>query len=218
MFAASLHTAASLGVSMLAMFHRMLGARFYATYGRTADTNGKSDPTRLSPGDMVRCRHECPLEEYFASVYEPDCDYITRTREPNPPGSGVTHLAMGRRLAADLLTIQSSSSGNPQCSVSVNPPASRVVDIPPIFPRRSGERAFSRPPCLFLEILSRDRMSPHRSTITGYLSRWLSDCGCSIRRPGRRIPQHRPKIALRSNRRVATENSGSRVAPRSNVA
>lgn len=112
-----------------------------------------------------------PVEEYLASSYEPDCDYIDgRLEERNVGEWG--HASLQLKVGSFLLT----QYGNlgihvaVEARIRVKAGRFRIPDIC-VFLSDPGERVPSQPPFLCIEILSpEDRMSRVEIRINDYLA------------------------------------------------
>jgi Uma2 family endonuclease len=110
------------------------------------------------------------VEEYRATVYEPDCDYVDGKLEERNVGEK-KHSRLQMKIAAWLYSHYEASGFVvfPEMRVQVKPGRYRVPDIcvtigdPP-------EDVFTTPPFLCVEILSpEDRMSRVETRINDYL-------------------------------------------------
>jgi Uma2 family endonuclease len=119
-----------------------------------------------------------PVEEYLASSYEPDCDYVDGHIEERNVGER-THSRLQGRLIVFLGQI-SGIEILPEMRVQVKPNRFRVPDIC-VVTESSDEEVLTRPPFLCIEILSpEDRMSRMEQRIQDYLEMgvpyvWLVD-------------------------------------------
>ena len=110
------------------------------------------------------------VEEYLASSYEPDCDYVDGRIEERIVGEW-THSKLQAKLAAHFLT-QYAEAGiqvATEIRVQVKPDRYRVPDVCIVL-GDPGEEILTKPPFLCIEILSpEDRMSRIEQRISDYL-------------------------------------------------
>jgi Uma2 family endonuclease len=109
------------------------------------------------------------VEEYLASSYEPDCDYVDGHIEERNLGERPHSRLQGRLLVA--LSGQASAGTEilPEVRVQVKPSRFRVPDIC-IAVDDSDEPILTKPPFLCVEVLSpEDRVSRIETRIQDYL-------------------------------------------------
>jgi Uma2 family endonuclease len=109
------------------------------------------------------------VEEYLASSYEPDCDYVDGHVEERNLGERV-HGRLQLRVAL-MLNGQAPQNAEvlPEVRVQVKPSRFRVPDIC-IAVDDSDEPILTKPPFLCIEVLSpEDRMSRIEARIQDYL-------------------------------------------------
>ena len=109
------------------------------------------------------------VEEYLASSYEPDCDYIDGAVEERNLGEG-THARLQLRIGAYLLSHYEHEGieVGTEWRVQVKPGRYRIPDVCVVLGH--GEEVLTRPPFLCIEILSpEDRMSRVQQRIRDYL-------------------------------------------------
>jgi Uma2 family endonuclease len=107
-------------------------------------------------------------EDYLASTYEPDCDFVDGHIEKRNVGE-VTHARLQARLSAYLLTHYEANGlvVMTEVRVQVRPGRFRVPDVC-VTVGEPGEEVLTKPPFICVEILSpEDRMSQIR--INDYL-------------------------------------------------
>jgi Uma2 family endonuclease len=112
-----------------------------------------------------------PVEEYLATSYRPDCDYVDGEIEERNLGEK-EHSILQRAFVFLFLTNQKSWSVEvfPELRVQVSPTRYRVPDITVVQTGVSWERILRKPALLFVEILSpEDRLSKVRERVDDYL-------------------------------------------------
>jgi Uma2 family endonuclease len=113
------------------------------------------------------------VEEYLASSYEPDCDYVDGHIEERNLGER-PHSRLQYRLGV-LLGAQAPPGTEvlPEVRVQVKPSRFRVPDI--CVAEESDEPILTKPPLLCIEVLSpEDRMSRIEARIQDYLEMGVS--------------------------------------------
>lgn len=111
------------------------------------------------------------VEDYLATAYEPDCDYVDGHIEERNKGE-VTHARLQARITAYLLTHYEVKGlvVMTEVRVQVRPGRFRVPDIC-LTVGEPGEEVLTRPPFVCIEILSpEDRMSRIEVRINDYLA------------------------------------------------
>src|ERR1700689_2926210 len=111
------------------------------------------------------------VEEYLASSFRPDCDYVDGHIEERNLGER-THSRIQGRLVI-CLGRQAETEGIevlPEVRVQVKPPRFRVPDVSVVL-GDPGEEILTKPPFLCIEILSpEDRMSRIKERVSEYLA------------------------------------------------
>jgi Uma2 family endonuclease len=111
------------------------------------------------------------VEDYLASAYEPDCDFVDGHIEERNVGE-VTHARLQARVTAYLLT-HFEAKGlvvMTEVRVQVRPARFRVPDVC-VTVGGPGEEVLTKPPFICVEILSpEDRMSRVEVRINDYLT------------------------------------------------
>jgi Uma2 family endonuclease len=111
------------------------------------------------------------VEDYLATAYEPDCDFVDGHIEERNVGE-VTHARLQARIAAYLLT-RCEVKGPvvmTEVRVQVRPGRFRVPDVC-VTGGEPGEEVLTQPPFICIEILSpEDRMSRVEVRINDYLA------------------------------------------------
>jgi Uma2 family endonuclease len=111
------------------------------------------------------------VEDYLASAYEPDCDFVDGHIEERNVGE-VTHARLQARLTAFLLT-QYEAKGlvvMTEVRVQVRAGSFRVPDVC-VTAGEPSEEVLTKPPFICIEILSpEDRMSRVEVRINDYLA------------------------------------------------
>jgi Uma2 family endonuclease len=120
---------------------------------------------------MSTTRTLISVEEYLASSYEPDCDYVDGHIEERNLGEW-NHSTLQARIASYFLTryerdgIQVAT----ELRVQVKATRFRIPDVCVLL-GNPGERILTKPPFLCIEILSpEDRMSRIEERINDYLA------------------------------------------------
>lgn len=112
-----------------------------------------------------------PVEEYLATSYRPDCDYVDGEIEERNLGEK-EHSILQQALVF-LFRLNRDAWGMevfPELRVQVKPTRYRVPDITVIQTGVSWERILRKPALLFVEILSpEDRLSKVRERVDDYL-------------------------------------------------
>src|SRR5258708_2548243 len=111
------------------------------------------------------------VEDYLASSYEPDCDYVDGHLEERNVGEW-NHSRLQGRVCAFLMARYEPDGVQvaPELRIRVKPGRFRVPDVC-VFLSDPGEQVPSRPPFICIEILSpEDRMSRVGVRINDYLS------------------------------------------------
>jgi Uma2 family endonuclease len=119
----------------------------------------------MSTGTMVS------LEEYLATAYEPDCDYVDGRLEERNAGEW-DHSCIQAKMAAFLISRYSSQGMRvaTELLIRVTPDRVRLPDLC-VFLTDPKQRVPSIPPFLCIEILSpEDRMSRIEMRINDYLA------------------------------------------------
>jgi Uma2 family endonuclease len=111
------------------------------------------------------------LDEYLATAYEPDCDYIDGSLEERNVGEWAHSLLQSRIAAYFMLRYRVSGyTALTELRIRVNPDKVRIPDLC-VFLNDPKQRVPSTPPFLCIEILSpEDRMSRLEARIADYLS------------------------------------------------
>jgi len=110
------------------------------------------------------------VEEYLASAYEPDCDYVDGRVEERNLGE-YSHSKLQARIVAYLMAHYERGGIEvlPEIRVQVQPTRFRVPDIC-LTLGDPGEQVLKSPPFLCIEILSpEDRMSRVETRINDFL-------------------------------------------------
>ena len=110
------------------------------------------------------------VEEYLASSYEPDCDYIDGQREERNLGE-TSHAGLQLKIRAYLLVHYGGELpyAATELRIRIRPLRFRIPDVC-AFLQVPTERVPSHPPFLCIEILSPDdRMSHVEARINDYL-------------------------------------------------
>ncbi|MBZ5673855.1 MAG: Uma2 family endonuclease [Acidobacteriia bacterium] len=111
------------------------------------------------------------VEDYLATAYEPDCDFVDGHIEERNVGE-VTHARLQARITAYLLTHYEAKGlvVMTEVRVQVRPGRFRVPDIC-LTVGEPGEEVLTKPPFVCIEILSpEDRMSRIEVRINDYLA------------------------------------------------
>jgi Uma2 family endonuclease len=111
------------------------------------------------------------VEDYLASSYEPDCDFVDGHIEERNVGE-VSHGMVQLRVGAYLLTHYGTGGAiaATECRIRVTTTRVRIPDVC-YFLRDPGERVPTKPPFICIEILSpEDRMSRVEVRINDYLA------------------------------------------------
>jgi Uma2 family endonuclease len=111
------------------------------------------------------------VEDYLASAYEPDCDFVDGHIEERNVGE-VTHARLQLRVGSYLLTRYEGIGvvAMTEVRVQVRPSRYRVPDIC-VTLSDPGEEVLTKPPFICVEILSpEDRMSRVQVRINDYLA------------------------------------------------
>jgi Uma2 family endonuclease len=109
------------------------------------------------------------VEEYLASSYRPDCDYVDGHIEVRNLGERAHSRLQGRLLLALAGQVPAGAEVLPEVRVQVKPSRFRVPDIC-IAVDGSDEPILTKPPFLCIEVLSpEDRMSPIKVRVNDYL-------------------------------------------------
>ena len=111
------------------------------------------------------------VEDYLATAYEPDCDYVDGHIEERNVGE-VTHARLQARITAYLLTHYEVKGlvVMTEVRVQVRTGRFRVPDVC-VTVGEPGEEVLTKPPFICLEILSpEDRMSRVEVRINDYLA------------------------------------------------
>jgi Uma2 family endonuclease len=111
------------------------------------------------------------VEDYLASAYEPDCDFVDGHIEERNVGE-VTHARLQLRIGAYLLARYESQGivGMTEVRVQIRPSRFRVPDVC-VTLGEPGEEVLTKPPFICIEILSpEDRMSRVEVRINDYLA------------------------------------------------
>jgi Uma2 family endonuclease len=112
----------------------------------------------------------CTLEEYLATVYEPDCEYIEGEIVERNMGES-DHAGLQGLIVAWLFTRRREFGIHvfPEMRVQVSPRRFRVPDIT-VTTKRVRGRILTEPPLLCIEILSpEDRASRLEDKVDDYL-------------------------------------------------
>jgi Uma2 family endonuclease len=115
------------------------------------------------------------VEDYLASSYEPDCDYVDGHIEERNVGE-VTHARLQARITAFLLTRYEANGlvVMTEVRVQVRPGRFRVPDVC-VTIGEPAEEVLAKPPFVCIEILSpEDRMSRVEVRINDYLAMGVS--------------------------------------------
>ena len=111
------------------------------------------------------------VEDYLASCYEPDCDFVDGPTGERNAGEWV-HARLQARVGTCLLTHYEKTGAVAAiaCRIRVKPTRVRVPDIC-LFLAEPGEQVPTIPPYVCIEILSpEDRMSRVEIRINDYLA------------------------------------------------
>ena len=111
------------------------------------------------------------VEDYLASAYEPDCDYVDGHIEERNVGE-VTHARLQLRIGSYLLTRYENEGlvAMTEVRVQVRPARFRIPDVC-VTVGEPGEGVLIKPPFICIEILSpEDRMSRVEIRINDYLA------------------------------------------------
>jgi Uma2 family endonuclease len=111
------------------------------------------------------------VEDYLATAYEPDCDFVDGHIEERNVGE-VTHARLQLRIGAYLLARYESQGVvvMTEVRVQVRPSRFRVPDVC-VTAGEPDEEVLTKPPFICIEILSpEDRMSRVEARINDYLS------------------------------------------------
>jgi Uma2 family endonuclease len=111
------------------------------------------------------------VEDYLASSYEPDCDFVDGHIEERNMGE-VTHARLQARITAYLITHYEAKGLviMTEVRVQVQPARFRVPDVC-VTVGEPGEEVLTKPPLICIEILSaEDRMSRVEIRINDYLA------------------------------------------------
>ncbi|MFN0171609.1 MAG: Uma2 family endonuclease [Bryobacteraceae bacterium] len=112
------------------------------------------------------------IEEYLASAYDPDCDYVDGVIEERNLGEN-DHAFVQTRLAIYVGTHERvwGCYVAVEQRVQVSPTRFRVPDVCIVAGARPKERIFQAPPLACIEVLSpEDRMSRVQEKLNDYLS------------------------------------------------
>jgi Uma2 family endonuclease len=113
---------------------------------------------------------QIPVEDYLATSYDPDCDYIDGHLEERNLGEW-DHASLQMRIAAFLYARQDQWEIRvvPELRVRVSPTRFRIPDVCVVL-GEPGEQVLTKPPFICIEILSpEDRMSRIQERIDDYL-------------------------------------------------
>jgi Uma2 family endonuclease len=111
------------------------------------------------------------VEDYLASAYEPDCDFVDGQIEERNVGE-VTHARLQLRIGSYLLTRYENEGlvAMTEVRVQVRPARFRVPDVC-VTVGEPGEEVLTKAPFICIEILSpEDRMSRVEARINDYLA------------------------------------------------
>ena len=111
------------------------------------------------------------VEDYLATAYEPDCDYVDGHIEERNVGEW-DHSRLQGKICAYLIKRYEDTGvlAAPELRIRVGPTRFRVPDIC-VFLGDPGQRVPSKPPFVCIEILSpEDRMSRVETRINDYLA------------------------------------------------
>jgi Uma2 family endonuclease len=120
---------------------------------------------------MSTTRTLISVEEYLASSYEPDCDYVDGHIEERNLGEW-NHSKIQRKLVACLVGRYEKDGIEvmPELRVQVKAKRFRVPDVCVVL-GDPGEQILTKPPFLCIEILSpEDRMSRIKERVDDYLA------------------------------------------------
>jgi Uma2 family endonuclease len=118
----------------------------------------------MSTGTLI------PVNDYLASSYDPDCDYVDGHLEQRNWGEW-DHASLQMRIAAYLYARQDQWGIRvvPELRVRVVPTRFRVPDVCVVL-GEPGEQVLTKPPFICIEVLSpEDRMSRLQERIDDYL-------------------------------------------------
>ena len=113
-----------------------------------------------------------PIEEYLASHYDPDRDYVDGALVERNVGEK-DHSKQQARLTAFFFARRKTGNLNvfPEQRIQVSPKRFRVPDVCVTLGPEPDEQVFTRPPFLCIEILSpSDTMHSMQERIDDYLS------------------------------------------------
>ena len=113
---------------------------------------------------------QIPVEEYLASTYDPDCDYIDGHLEERNLGEW-DHASLQMRIAAFLYARQDQWGIRvvPELRVRVSPTRFRIPDVC-VFLSDPEEEVPTKPPFICIEVLSpEDRMSRVEKRLQDFL-------------------------------------------------
>ena len=116
-----------------------------------------------------------PLEEYLATAYEPDCDFVEGHLEERNEGEW-DHSRLQLKIGAYLLARYESQGMRvaPELRIRVTPDRVRIPDLC-VFLTDPRQRVPSTPPFLCIELLSpEDRMRRIEVRINDYLAMGVS--------------------------------------------
>jgi Uma2 family endonuclease len=111
------------------------------------------------------------VEDYLASSYEPDCDFVDGHIEERNLGE-LSHSMVQLKVGAYLLAHYGNGGAvaATECRIRVTPTRVRIPDVC-FFLTNPGERVPTKPPFICIEILSpEDRMSRVEVRINDYLA------------------------------------------------
>ena len=111
------------------------------------------------------------VEDYLASSYEPDCDFVDGHIEERNVGE-LSHSMVQLKVGAYLLAHYGTGGevAATECRIRVTPTRVRIPDVC-FFLTNPGERVPTKPPFICIEILSpEDRMSRVEVRINDYLA------------------------------------------------
>jgi Uma2 family endonuclease len=122
------------------------------------------------------------VEEYLATSYRPDCDYVDGVIEERNLGER-DHSSLQMAVAAYFFIRRKEwgISVFPEQRVQVKPTRFRIPDVCVVLGGKPAEQIFTKPPFLCTEVLSpEDRMSRVEERIDDYLAMgvpyvWLLD-------------------------------------------
>lgn len=111
------------------------------------------------------------VEDYLASSYEPDCDFVDGHIEERNLGEWDHSRLQGKIIAYLIARYEAAGIQSvPKLRIRVSPTRFRVPDIS-VFLSDPGERVPTKPPFICIEILSpEDRMSRVGVRISDYLA------------------------------------------------